>query len=241
MKIHAKCYFLITMFIANTTIFSDQRISFFLRPFPHLPELAKNLTTEQMHYKSKKLHNPRKAAKYTLRSVLAKNTASGIFCTYMGQLSVSDTNGEVCFARRQESPHLRLLITEKIDPVLMEGQTVHHWEIEAGVPAKLYLVEQRDDPETEIEFWNVRQIELPESKHIELDTIVIFAKPKYVVVPRGITIVKKEAQLLLPDIYVKKNIDKISSAFYVLNLKRFFSQTQQMYQVDEKKYSSIIQ
>lgn len=215
-------------------------ITFFMRPFPHVYPIEKKLTQQQIAKKSKKLQRPEKIAKYTLRSILESNASSGIFCTYMGQLALS-SHGQVTFARRQVAPHIKLLITEKINPILMNSQTIHHWEIEGGHPASLYLVEQKVDPETEIEFWDVKKIALPENNIISLDSIIIFAKPSHIVVPQGITIVEREAQLLLPDLYVKKNIDKLASSLYVLNLKRFFNQTKPIYQIKPTQYSKILE
>ncbi len=237
MKTNIKISLFVCAIATTQSILSDYIITFFMRPYPYLPETEKKITKEEAQIKSAKLKKPGKIAKYTLRSILQSNIASGIFCTYSGQLEISDQDGQVTFARRQESPNVKLLITNRVTPILMGGQTIHHWEIEGGSPARLYYVNQREDEETNIEFWDVKKIKLPANNRISLDTIIIFAKPSHIFVPEGITQIEKDTQLILPDIYVKKNIDKLSNSFYVLNLKRFFSQTKEQYQIKEKEYS----
>ncbi|MCK5632582.1 hypothetical protein KAH94_02455 [bacterium] len=219
------------------SVIADHVVTFFMRPYPHLFTKQKKLSLEKIEHKSKKLQNPKKLAKYTLRSILETKVASGIFCTYSGQLAISDDNGQVTFARRQEDKEVKLLITEKIDPVLMGQQTIHHWEFEIGVPAKLYTVKQKNDEETGLQFWHVKENTLPVDNNISLDTIVIFARPKDIIVPEGITLVEQDAQLIIPDIYVKKNINKLNSSLYILNLKRFFAFTKKEYTVKDKQYS----
>jgi len=112
--------------------FADSIISFFMRPFPHLAA-QKEITQEYANRKSKKLQQPNKIAQYTLRSILESNNASGIFCTYKGQLAFSNHHGQVSFSRRQEEADMQLLITPRINPILQQQQVINHWEIEFGV------------------------------------------------------------------------------------------------------------
>lgn len=215
----------------------DHIITFFMRPFPHLPGMEKKLTNDEITKKSKKLRNPKKIAQYTLRSLQEGKTAHGIFCTYNGQLAFSNIDGQVNFKRQQEQPNVNLLITLNIKPVFMAGRTIHHWELVGGAPAERYLVTRQKDKGTAETFWHVQKTELPEDNRIALDTIVIFSKPHYIIVPEGITLIEQDPQLILPDLYVKKNIDKLSSGLYVLSIKRYFEQTKESYKKREKDYS----
>jgi len=209
-------------------------ISFFMRPYPYIGT-EKEVTQEYADKKSKKLHRPEKIAQYTLRSVLESNTASGIFCTYKGQLSFSDPHGQVNFVRRQEEPNMQLLITSRINPILEQQQVINHWELEVGTPAALFSVSLEEDIATEVTYWKVEQIDPIPDKTIDLNTVIVFAKPSHIFVPEGITVTKRNPQLILPDIYVKKNIDKLTNAFYLLDLKRFFRHNRRMYELKNEK------
>lgn len=208
-----------------------------MRPFPHLPKTEKKLTNDEATKKAHKLQNPKKIAQYTLRSLQKNAIAHGIFSTYRGQLSFSNTDGQINFKRQQRKPNVHLLVTLDIKPVFMVGRTIHHWELVGGAPAQRYLVQQQKDEKTAETFWNVQKIALPKDNRITLDTIVVFSKPHYIFVPKGITLIEKDSQLILPDLYVKKNIDKLSSNLYVLNIKHYFEQAHETHKKREKNYS----
>ena len=228
---------LVMLISTCNTMIADHIVTFFMRPYPHLEKTEKAISKEYAAKKSAKLKMAGKIAKYTLRSILESNTAAGIFCTYSGQLAISNPDGQVTFARRQQDKAVKLLVTKKINPILMEKQTIHHWEFELDADAALYLVEQKEDQETSVQFWDIEKLPIPEDNNISLDTIVIFAKPSAIFVPEGIIPTEHGMQLILPDIYVKKNVDKLSSSLYVLNLKRFFNFTKRRYKTKEKQFS----
>jgi len=238
MKTTVKAILFLAVILVHANLCADNVITFFMRPFPHLPE-TREVTAEQAARKSEKLQKPGKIAKYTLRSLLESNAASGIFCTYKGQLAISNSDGQVVFARRQREPDLHVLVSQKINPIFEYGQIINHWETEVGVPAQLYLVKQEEDIATDMVFWNVTKVE-PEKRTVPLDAIVIFAKPKHILVPEGISLTKKGSQLILPDMYIKKNVDKLTNSLYVLNLKRFFSPNKRKYQVKPNLYQKHV-
>ena len=241
MKISFKVILCIIAAMLTKQLLADNLITFFMLPFPYVPTNKVETTREYAETKSKKLQHPGKIAKYTLRSILESNTASGIFCTYKGQLAISDSNGEVMFARRQESPDMTLVITPRINPFLEHKQVVHHWELEIGVPARMYSVTRHEDPDTAIAYWDVKKIEhIKVNETIPLNAVVVFAKPDYIFVPEGITETDKGPQLVLPDLYVKKNVDKLETALYVLNLKRFFMHTNRIYKVKPGEYNMLL-
>jgi len=229
----------VTSFTQMNAQTTSHIITFFMRPYPYIYK-EKKITQEYADKKSKKLQQPGKIAKYTLRSILKTNTASGIFCTYKGQLAISNSNGQVNFVRRQEEPNLQLLITPRIEPFLKKQQIIDHWELERNVPAELYSISLMKDKDTEISFWNIEKVDPIPDKTIDLDTIIIFAEPSHIFVPEGISIVRRSPQLILPDIYVKKNIDKLSTSLYVLNLKRFFQQIHTKEQIKNKTIQRIL-
>jgi hypothetical protein len=223
-------------------VIADHIITMFLQTYPHFPleQATNDIRQKKANKKSKKLQSPAKIAQYTWNSVVNHNPAAGIFATYAGQLTASGTDGQLTFARRQESPQLKLLITEKMEPIFQVGTTIQYWELKPDVPAALYSITQDRDQDTEIEFWKVERSKLPKNRKISIDTIIIFAKPETTYVPEGITPIKHPgADLVLPDIFIKKSIDSLASSLYILNLKRLFAQVQNMYQVKDKGYRII--
>ena len=172
--------------------------------------------------KVKKLSRPGKLAKYIVKAAFKKYISSGIFCTYYGYLTASDLNGQVIFPRKVKDPELNIIITNRIIPIAMGGNTLHHWEIDPGTPAKMYSFSRRFDREIGAHFWETKEIELPKDERIDKHTIVVIGKPKYFKIPLGVSITDKSTQLLLPDIYLQKNIIKAGGALYIFALKNFF-------------------
>ncbi len=209
----------------NTTNLCVNTVTFFLCPYPSVAreEAAKLVAS--------KLGKPGKLAKYTMTSGLdGASSVGGIFSTYAGYLAASDFNGRTTFPLRHDKPKFYLLITSQIFPVIMFGVTIHHWERVADVPAALYEVERKKDEETSSYYWQMKKIPLPEEKNISKKAIVIFADPRKIYVPEGITPTSDNSHLVLPDIYVKKALAKVPNALYVLTIRNFFSTTGSLHQ-----------
>lgn len=147
----------------------------------------------------------------------------GVFASYWGYLRTGNQNGQVLFPRKQRKPSLKILVTSRIKPVLMIGRTVHHWEIDPSIASTLYQLDRIEDPETKKSYWLVQSSDLPDNNIIGLDTIIIFAQPKHIVVPAGKFKTKKSPHLYLPDIYVKKGINTLLQSLWILKVKNFFS------------------
>ncbi len=243
MKAFLKIIFLCVITTLAQPLIADHIITLFMQPYPHFPveTSGQELIQQKADKKSRKLRNHEKIAQYALNSALETNAPAGIFATYSGQLSISNTDGMVVFARRQESQNLKLLITQEIDPIFQVEQTINHWELKSDFPAALYTINQNREQDTEIEFWDVKRVPLPQDRKISIDTIVIFAQPNKIYVPEGVFPLKHPgADLFLPDIFVKKSVDTLASSLYLLNIKRLFSQIQKTYQVKENSYRVII-
>ena len=150
----------------------------------------------------------------------------GIFVTYAGFLETSDANGYVLFPRKHTEAKIYVLITKQITPTVMFEQTVQHWTASGHMPKKMYLFEQKTDPETQLIYWNVSPASLPEDFVIPLDTIIIITDPSYVTVPEGVTLTHEGQNLLLPTIYVRKEIPIIENSLYILQLAHLFRPSQ---------------
>jgi len=228
-----KLIILIIGIFLSTPIFSSHIINFFFKPWPYI------VTAEKAKEKEEKIKSPGYLAQKKIRNFLKdRSPIQGIFVTYDGYISASTIDGQVSFPNKQTKPLLYLAVIQQITPILMAGNTIHHWEAEKESPFAFYKIERKEDSETEIMFWEVTEEKPPLNNILPLHTICIIASPKHIYVPLGITITKKSENFLLPDIYVKKGIMNITNALYMLNLKHFFRPVHQGF---KQKGPSIIE
>jgi hypothetical protein len=118
----------------------------------------------------------------------------------------------------------------------MTGNTIHHWELEEDAPAAMYLMEQKFDEDIGLHYWDVTQVPVPENNHVPLESLTIFADPKYVYVPLGLSLLRESPHLILPDIYIKRGINLTAEALFVLNLSHFFGSILPLYKKLPDRY-----
>ncbi len=230
MKINTSTFLLIlAVFFNNHSLFCEQLITLFLKPYPEIS--AKNASQKL----APKLDRIGKLSSTRSKNILPPSI-SGIFATYGGFLTVSDLMGELSFPRKHTKPFVYLLITEKITPIVMAGNTISHWQLEPGIAAEMYLFEQKWDEEINVVYWDVSQVPVPKNKRVPLESLTIFANPKYVYVPLGISLFRESPHLILPDIYIKKGINLTASALYLLNLTHYFGSILQLYKKQPDRY-----
>lgn len=207
--------FSISIFLSTCITYPITTISFFIRTY--VPDKTcdcdKILST---------IRQPGKMPYKCLRNHLDNGMQEGIFSSYWGYLTVSDFMGQVRFPRKQPDEKLKLLITERIVPMLMIGNTIHHWQLDPTVDASLYTLERIQDAENKKFYWNVARSTLPVDNRVHLDTIIIFAKPKDICVLTGQFETTDNPQLVLPDIYAKKTLNTISPALWILKMRQFY-------------------
>jgi len=222
--------FILTLFFNNHRLFAEQLISLFLKPYPVVS--AKN-ASEKLAPKLNKLG---KMATNRSKYIMPAST-SGIFATYGGFLTVSDLNGEISFPRKTGKPIIYLLVTEQLTPIIMSANTIHHWELQEEESSKMYKFEKKWDDEFKVWYWDATQEPLPENNVIPLESITIFANPKFVYVPLGITMAKETPHLILPDIYIKNGLNLTQNALFILNLTHYFGSILPMYKKQPQSYS----
>lgn len=145
-----------------------------------------------------------------------------IFCSYAGYLTTANHNGQVIFPKEQAKSNLHILVTQRIQPIMMIGKTVHHWQLDYQQQAQLFKCTQIKDEHSKKICWHITEKDMPENHIISLDTIIIFAKPKYIKITPGIYSAKKTRNIYLPDIFVDPNIQSTKQALWVLNVRNFF-------------------
>lgn len=195
---------------------SKNIITFFLRPYPTAKPADPQKLNAMLHY-------PGTLARKAFKALLQTGTWQGVLATYMGYIAPSAYDGQILFPRMHQKPSVKLLITQMIEPVMMLGATVHHFVTLKTIPSKLYTITRKQDSDTGIFYWDTQEEQLPENRKISLDTIVLFAKPKNIKVPTGVTETTDSPMLVLPDVYATKTLNSTVSALRVLKIRNFFA------------------
>ena len=211
-------------------VWADPIITFNFKPYPVFP-------STQYCQAMKDLHTMSRSCRL---GILDRHLIAGIEVTYSGYLTVSDDSGEVSFPHKPTKPIITVLITSRIAPIMMAGNTVHHWVIEENNPATLFRFSLEKDMITQLTYWNVQPLPLPADNAILLQTIIILANPKYIEVPTGITPMQESANIILPDIYVKKGINNPSQALYAMNIKHLFDAVHYLNKNEPKRSITLI-
>lgn len=228
--IHIVC--IVSCFLIYQSAHSDHIVTFFIRPYPVDAAYSKEIVG--------KFEKPGKLAKQQYYGFGRSSFVVGIFSSYAGFLNASDANGQTIFPLKHEKSTIPLVVTTKLTPIMMGGLTIDHWQLEEGTPAKMFQLEQNTDAETQISYWGCEEMPLPQNNILPRETLIIFANPRYVYVPTGISPTVAGLNLVLPPIYTKKGIDTIDNALYLLNIKHFFGPLQSLYKVQPKEYSQLV-
>ncbi len=215
MRIYSIASFLLILALIFNNLHADQLITIYLKPYPVVSQ------AEASKKIGNKLHRPGKIASNRSKHSF-RPPVSGMFATYGGFLTISDFDGEIAFPRKTTRPFLYLIITERMTPIVMSGNTLAYWERNEDAPVAYYAMEQKFDPDSRAFYWDVTQEPIPADTKIPLESMVIFADPKYVYVPLGVSITRQSPHLLLPDIYIKNGINLTANALYITNLAHYF-------------------
>ena len=211
---------------------ADPIVTFFFRDYPN-QDLAQHIL--------QKLRKPQAIAKRALQGLALHNPRAGIFSTYYGFLNVSDYMGQTSFPRKQSKGLITAYITNKISPIMMFQNTVSHWELVPGTPAQAYTFDLKENPETKLPLWVVSKAEIDPTGQIPgQDSLIIIAQPSNVYVPLGATLSSQDANLKLPDMYVKKGIATTRNALYMLNLTFLFRPVDEQFKIEKKRFGLLI-
>lgn len=158
----------------------------------------------------------------------------GIFVTYFGYKTISDSNGQATFPRKHQDTAFSLLVCENPMPIFMLHNTISHWEVEKNVNTSFYSVARLQDEKTKLYFWSIEKKELPKDRTIPLDTIIIHANPEGIEIPTGITLTSGSDQLVLPTVYVKEAIKISENALSFLQGSSFYGPIDRVFKINTK-------
>ena len=208
-KIILYCLTLSAIYLQGATI------TLTFKPYPNVKQALEHLK------------KPDKLAHYTLVRITEQAPIKGIIGAYAGYTQASNENGQMIFPRKQTTNNFFILITPKIEPVLMFPNTVKEWHIVPNKPSSYFSVKRITDPETELTYWDVAEATLDTTKPLELETIILMAQPQDLVFPTGITLTNTATNLQLPTMYSQNSLDTSLASVTMLNIAYLFSPVDQ--------------
>jgi hypothetical protein len=199
-------------------------ITLFMKPYEMLPEFK---TDDDIQIELVK--DPSWIQKKFLRGPF-KHTSDprGIYVTYAGFVDTIDINRQVRFPRLTQEDEINLIITRKLTPVIIRGNTVEYFMRDPNYDIAYYTLKRMHDAKKNLDYWNVEKNEIPANKKISPSAFIIFAEPKHIVVPLEPTVATAGPNLVLPPIYANKGLEKDYNAFSFVKINRYFDPIQQV-------------
>jgi hypothetical protein len=198
------------LLLVSLVIEASPTITFFFKPLGDVEKIIK------------KLKKPGNLAKHTIRGIIQPAPVAGILVTYAGYVASSDYNGGIVLPRKHYKSMVTIVVTPEMVPVPLFENTYLHWNLISGVPAKMYSCEQKYDEMKEEAYWDVQELSFLAGNQIPVSAIVIVAKPKDIVINVGTTPTVTSANLVLPEVYVKKGINIVKNSSYMLTIRHLF-------------------
>lgn len=199
------------LLLVSVKIEASPTITFFFKPF-----------VDDMDKVTQKIKKPGHLAKAKVRGIIDHIPVAGLLVTYGGYIDSSNYNGEIAFPRKHQSSDITIVVTTEMAPVPLFENTILHWNLIPGTAAAMYSCRQTYNERKEEYSWNMEKVALPADNKIPLSAIVIIAKPKNIMINEGMTVTNATANLVLPDVYVRKGINIIENNMYMLTIRHLF-------------------
>lgn len=226
-----KCVLIYTLTSCFVAVVYPQHYTINIPVYDYPQEELKNhprpLNTFQVH-------------KQVMKSYFYQPMSLNVYGLYNGELNNINDSGFLSFTRTTQYPDFTLVVTQDIRAVLLQANTITHWILGNPTETALYLIKQHKDPETKTIYWKTQAVNIPADRVIPIHSITILAKPEDVYVPLGIMPTTKLPNVVLPAIYVKRSLDPIKQALFVLNIKQFFAPIKIISKVDPLRYATMI-
>lgn len=205
-------YYVLVMVLlcCSVKVVADPTITFFFKPVPDIKKVTQ------------KIKKPGRLAKHAAHGIVQHAPVAGILVTYAGYVTASNDTGEIVLPRKHQKADVTVLVTPEMTPIALFENTILHWQLIPGLPAQMYSCELKQNDKTGGYYWNTQEVALPEDSKIPLSAIVITADPKNIVVNTGQSITNETANLVLPDIFVRKGINIVKNSSYMLTVRHFF-------------------
>lgn len=183
-----------------------------------------------------------KIARQIIKGHLVSPLVQGIYVAYLGYITYTDYNGQIMLPNKEAGDELTVVVTSQIYPVLIQENTVHHFEIPEEVEAQYYKYKLTHNQNTGKWFWNIEELNRPGSSRIPNHALIVLAKPKDIEINTGVfetTI--GGPHFILPDMYVHTGIDTPFCVLKFLKVNRFFEPLAIEKKYYEKGYAQAAQ
>ncbi len=229
MNIKAHILFPVLFLAFMHTSVSPYTINMFVRDYP-----------EEELQKQPRTLNPFQINKQLMKTYFYQPVSVGIYALYNGLFTHTNSYGLISFPRDTQIEEFTGIVTESIVPHFLVANTINHWTIKDENESAFYLIKRHKDPETKLRYWKTQKLNIPTDKIVPLHAILILAKPEDVYVPLGVTPTNNLPNLLLPPIYVKRGLDHLKQAAFVLNIKQFFAPVSTLNKLDKKTMMTLV-
>ena len=146
----------------------------------------------------------------------------GVYVLYGGFVDTLDVNRQVRFPRLTQEDEVVLIITRKLAPVILRGNTVEYFLRDTNQSIAYYRYKRHFDPNNNYYYWNVQKLDLPHDTKIPATALIIFANPRHIFVPLEETIAVPGGSLVLPPIYATGELRKDYNATTFIDISPYF-------------------
>ena len=199
-------------------------ITFFVQPLP--PKLIPEQQKKQQNKAQKYSKQPEKLARALIKRELHPEQLNrGIYVTYLGYMTHSNSFGQVTLPRRTAQDTLHVLVTQDLTPVprtTTQPTTLLGFVVDPNARASYYRYYLKQNPETDLLTWYVIE-EIVPSGIIPAQALIIFEDPEHIIIPVGTTSTFSRENLVLPPIYITPTAQPARNALRFLKLRKFFS------------------
>ena len=183
---------------------------------------------------------PGKLNRTILKRQLQSTRNQGLYATYFGLVTHSDANGQITFPRKHFKNEVTFVVTQRIKPVMLYGNTVHHFDMSTSMPADYYNLEIKQDAAKKYFYWDAKKIAAPTNKQVPVSAIILFAKPEHVIIYPGKTATDATENFVLPTVYIKPTITTGINALSFLKISKYFRLVKFVYNYTPERYATMI-
>ncbi len=217
-----RCITLICMILGQQVIIAEPNIIAFFKYEKPFIDLEAELLKE-------KIEKPGKINRWGLKQLLTIPLSTlGIIGAYAGYCTVSNSIGQLTFPRKHAKDEITVVITQKIKPVIVRGQTVRNFIVTPGAPSQWYTFTRNPaDQKIRTPYWTVKDLDVTENTRIPAEALIIFAKPEDIKIPTSPIATIGGTTLLLPTLDITKLYRVEPNALQFLKVSKYFSPVKQ--------------
>ena len=223
---------------------SPHVITLFMKPYEELEALPQfqNSDAASKELKENLFQDPFYIARTYLKGGFTYETdPRGVYTLYAGYVDRVDLNRQATFPRLTEKDEIDVIVTRKIRPIIMEGNTVNFFLREEKAPIAYYRMKRHVNPNDKLNYWETTKLEKPTDKQISPSALIIFAEPDAIYIPTDLVIATPGANLVLPPIYATDKLEKDYSALSFVKVNHYFAPIEKVTKIaPPKRYGQMI-